>query len=92
MIDQTLILNDTSSRLHHFEIPSYFEFLKHVEPQLDLNNPISDNYSSIMELNVSINLSLIDPVKYDIFDLDTHVLKHIYIKYEEKNEFVDPHE
>jgi hypothetical protein len=38
LIDQTLIFNDTSSRLHHFESPSYFKFLKHVESKLHLNN------------------------------------------------------
>jgi hypothetical protein len=33
LIDQTLIPSDTPSKMHHFEIPSQFEFLEHVESQ-----------------------------------------------------------
>jgi hypothetical protein len=91
LIDQTLIRNNTSSGLHNFESPSCFEFPEHVGPQRVLKNHVFDNYSSIPELNVRINLSLIDPVQYEIFDLDSLVLITKNLNYAEHNNFANPH-
>jgi hypothetical protein len=92
LIDQTLIFNDTSSRLHDFEIHSYLKFTEHSESKLHLNNPFFGDYSLVPELNISINLSLIDPIQYDISDPDEHMLNTENIKYAKYHEFVDPYE
>ena len=43
-------------------------------------------------MNESIDLSLIDPTQYEIYDLDEHMLITENLKYVEKHEFVDPYE
>jgi len=40
LIDRALILNNTSSRMHPFEIPLQFKFLKHGESESDFDVPI----------------------------------------------------
>jgi hypothetical protein len=69
LIDEKLIFNDTSFRLHHFESTLYFKFSEHVESELHLNNHVFGDYFLVPELNISINLSLIDPIQFEISDL-----------------------
>jgi len=91
LINQVLILNNASSRMHPFESPLQFEFSEHGESQFDCDVPIFDDYFPVLELNESINLSLIDPTQYDISNLDEHMLNSENIKYAEHPEFVDPY-
>jgi hypothetical protein len=69
-----------------------FKFLEHGESQSDFDVPIFDDYFPVPELNESINLSLIDPIQYEISDLDEHMLITENLKYAEHHEFVDPYE
>ena len=92
LIDQTLILNDTSSKMYHFETPSQFQFLEHVESQSNHDGPIFYDYFSVLKLSVGTKLSFIDPSKSDIYDLDAHILITKNLKYVEHSEFVDPYE
>jgi hypothetical protein len=70
LIDQRLILNDNPSRMHKSRSPSQFEFLKHVETQFDHDNPVFDDYFSVLELNVSTNISFTDLVQSKISNLN----------------------
>jgi hypothetical protein len=92
LIDQALILNNTSSVMHPFESPLQFEFPEHGESQSDFDVPIFYDYFLVLELNERIDLSLIDPTQSDISDLDEHMLIYENIKYVEHPEFVDPYE
>jgi hypothetical protein len=92
LIDQVLILNNTSSRMCYFESPSYFKFLEHVESKIHLNNHVFYDYSLVLELNIIIKLSLIDPIQYEVSDLDEHRLITENLKYAGHHEFVDPYE
>jgi hypothetical protein len=74
LIDQRLILNDSPSRMHNVESPLQFKFLEHVESQFDHDNPVFDDYFSVPELNVSINVSFNDPVQSEIYDLNAQML------------------
>jgi hypothetical protein len=92
LIDQRLILNDSPSRMHNVEIPSQFEFLEHVESQFDHDNHVFDDYFSVLELNVSTNVSSNDPVQSEISDLNAQMLMTKNIRYVEHKRFFDPHE
>jgi hypothetical protein len=87
LINQTLILNDASSGMYHFETPSQFQFLEHVESHSNHNDPIFDEYFFWGELSVGTNLSFVDPLQYKIYDLDAHMLITENLKYAEHNKF-----
>jgi hypothetical protein len=72
LIDQRLILNESPSRMHNVEIPLQFEFLKCVESQFDHDKHVFDDYFVVPKLNVSIDVSSTDPLKYDFFLILVH--------------------
>jgi len=72
--------------------PSQCKLMEHVESQYDLNNPLFDDYFSILEWNVSKNISFIDRVQYEILDLNVEVLTIENSRYGEHNELENIHE
>jgi hypothetical protein len=77
--------------MHNVINPSQFEFLENVESQSDHDDSVFGDYFVVPELNVSINLSFIDPVQYKISDLNAQMLTK-NLKYVEHNEFLVPHQ
>jgi len=92
LIDQTPILNDTSSVMYQFENPSQFQFLEHVDSQSNHYDHIFDDYFSVLELSVGTNLSFVDPLQSEISNLDAHMIITGNIKYAEHHDSVHPHE
>jgi hypothetical protein len=74
LIDQRLILNDSPYEMHNVEIPSQFEFQEHDKSRFDHDNPIFNNYFVVPKLNARINVSSNDPIQYEIFDCNAHIL------------------
>jgi hypothetical protein len=91
LINQTLILNNTSSRMHHIEISLQFKFLEHGESQSDFDVPIFEDYFYVLELKVNTNLSFIGPAQSQISDLDAQMLTKKNTKCIEYNDFSDIH-
>jgi hypothetical protein len=70
----------------------YFNISEHAQSKLHRNNLIFGDYSLVLEFNISINISLIDPIEFYIFDLDERMLITENLKYAEHHEFVDTYE
>jgi hypothetical protein len=56
--------------MHNVEIPLQFKFLEHIQTQFDHDNPLFSMIIFCSKLNVSTNISFIDPVQYEIYDLN----------------------
>jgi hypothetical protein len=56
--------------MHKVQIPLQFKFLENDKSQSDHDNHVFDDYFSISKLDMSINVSSNDPIKYGIYDVN----------------------
>jgi hypothetical protein len=68
LIDQRPIHNNSPSRVHNVENPLQFEYLWNtLKHNLIMITHCFHDYFSVLELNVSTNMSFIDPIQSGIY-------------------------